>query len=114
MFRALSSDETGFVVSAELTLIITLVFTSVAVGIAVVRDAMVTELNDVSEMIGAVSQSYNVTGLRKPRNSGKSHGECSGFGFNDHQDACDCQPVQFTEVCGKNDPSGTGVDEGKS
>lgn len=114
MIRALAIDETGFVVSAELTLIVTLVFTSVAVGIAVVRDAMVTELNDVSEMIGVVSQSYNVTGLRKPKNTGKPHGECSGFGFNDQSDVCDCQPVQFPEVCGKNDPSGTGVDEGKN
>ncbi len=114
MIRALANDETGFVVSAELTLIVTLVFTSVAVGIAVVRDAMVTELNDVSEMIGVVSQSYNVTGLRKPKDTGKPHGECSGFGYNDQTDVCDCQPVQFPEVCGKNDPSCTGVDEGSN
>jgi hypothetical protein len=113
MFHALLNDESGFVVSAELTLIITLVFTAVAVGIAVVRDAMVTELNDVSEMIGAVSQSYNVTGLRKPKDTGKPHGECSGFGYNDQQDVCDCKPVLFSEVCGKDDPSGTGIAEGQ-
>lgn len=112
MIHALLHDESGFVISAELTLIITLTFTAVAVGLAVVRDATVAELNDVSEMIGTVSQSYNVVGLKKDKNSGRPHAECSGFGFNDQQDACDCQPVTFVEVCGKDDPSATGRDEG--
>ena len=114
MLTTLINDESGFVISAELMLIVTLTFTAAAVGLAVVRDALVTEMNDVSEMIGTTSQSYNVTGLRKSKNSGKPHAECSGFGFNDHQDLCDCQPVTFREVCGKNDPSATGRPEGAS
>ncbi|MBI1313648.1 hypothetical protein GC176_20340 [bacterium] len=114
MINALYNDDCGFVVSAELALIVTLIFTAVAVGIAVVRDAMVMELNDVSEMVGAVSQSYNIVGLRKPRNDGKYHAQCSGSGFNDNQDACDGQPIILTHVCGKNDPSCTGRPESSS
>lgn len=112
MLNAMLHDENGFVVSAELALIVTLIFTGVAVGMAVARDALVTELNDVSEMFGTVSQTYNVTGLRKPRNNGKYHATCNGFGYNDGQDECDCKPVLFNNVCGKNDPSNNGINEG--
>ena len=58
MFRKLLNDENGFIVSAELMLLITLSFCMAAVGWAAVRDALVNELNDVSHAIGAVSQSY--------------------------------------------------------
>jgi hypothetical protein len=114
LIKTLLTDESGFVISAELTLIVTLIFTAVAVGMAVSRDALVTEMNDVSEMIGVTSQYYHVVGIRKSKNSGKPHGECSGFGFNDQQDICDCEPVTFTSVCGKDDPSGSGRDESQS
>jgi hypothetical protein len=36
--RKLFNDEAGFVVSAELALIVTLIFTAVVVGVAVARD----------------------------------------------------------------------------
>ena len=110
MFNSMIHDETGFVVSAELALIVTLIFTGVAVGMAVARDALVMELNDISEMFGTVSQSYNVTGLSKPRNNGRFHAECSGFGYNDGQDECDCKKVNLFNVCGKDDPSNNGID----
>lgn len=111
MLKQLLHDDCGLIVSAELMLILTLVFTAAAVGFAVARDALVTELNDVSEMVGVVSQTVNVTGIRKAKDTGKPHGECHGWGFNDQADGCDCKPVTFLEVCGKNDPSGTGVTE---
>lgn len=66
--RKLFNDEHGFVVSAELMLVITLMFCAAAVGWAAVRDALVNELNDVSHAIGTVSQSYSVVGLSKLRN----------------------------------------------
>lgn len=108
--RKLFRDEAGFIVSAELMLIITLMFCMAAVGWAAVRDALVNELNDVSHAIGAVSQSYNVTGFEKAKHYGKPHARCSGFGFNDDADECDCKIIEYVDVCGKDDPS-TGGDE---
>lgn len=108
--RKLFRDEAGFIVSAELMLIITLMFCMAAVGWAAVRDALVNELNDVSHAIGAVSQSYSVTGFEKAKYSGKPHARCSGFGFNDDADECDCKIIEYVDVCGKDDPS-TGSDE---
>ena len=105
MMRKLFNDEYGFIVSAELMLIITLMFCMAAVGWAAVRDALVNELNDVSHAIGAVSQTYHVVGFRKDKNYGKPHGECSGFGFNDDRDDCDCKPIEYIDVCGKDDLS---------
>ena len=110
MLRNFINDENGFLISAELMLIITLAFCMAAVGWAAVRDALVNELNDVSHAIGAVSQTYNVTGFKKEKDLGKPHGECSGVGYNDDADECDCKIIEYTDVCGKNDPS-TGADE---
>lgn len=105
MLRNLLNDENGFIVSAELMLIITLMFCMAAVGWAAVRDALVNELNDVSHAVGAVSQSYNVTGFQKAKLTGKPHAECHGFGYNDDADECDCKIIEYVDTCGKDDPS---------
>jgi len=110
MLRKLYNDEAGFVVSAEYMLIITLAFAGAAVGWAAVRDALVNELNDVSHAIGAVSQTYNVTGFKKVKDSGKPHAQATGMGFNDDADECDCKVIEYVDVCGKDDPS-SGADE---
>ena len=112
MLRTLMLDESGFVFSAELMVIFTLVFCAIVVGLAVIKDSLVHELHDVSEAIGAVSQSYNVTGLRKARSNGNYHARCSGFGFNDRADDCDCLGITLTDVAGKDDPSSLNVTEG--
>ena len=108
--RKFINDEAGFVVSAELMLIITMSFCCAAVGWAAVRDALVNELNDVSHAIGSVSQTYNYTGFQKNKDLGKPHGKCAGSGFNDDADECDCKIIEYVDVCGKDDPS-TGADE---
>jgi hypothetical protein len=112
MLRTLFNDETGFVVSAEILVIFTLIFCAAVVGFAVIRDSLVHEMHDVSEAIGAVSQSYNVTGLRKARSNGDYHARCSGFGFNDRADNCDCVGITLTSVAGKDDPSVLNKPEG--
>lgn len=110
--RKLFNDEAGFVVSAELALIVTLIFTAVAVGVAVARDALVSEYNDISEMIGTMDQTYNVQGQRVQDGAGgKDHGANKGMGYNDQADICDCKAVTQVEVCGKDDPSATGNPE---
>ena len=107
----LLNDESGFLYSAEMLLVFTLVFCGVVVGFASVRDSLVFELHDVSESVGAVSQSYNVTGIRKAKGVG-DHARCSGFGFNDNQDDCDCKGIVLGSVGGKNDPSSLNNPEG--
>ena len=107
MLRKLMNDEAGFIVSAELVLIFTLVFCGVAVGMSVVRDALVQELGDVAEAIGALDQSYNFRGLdaELEAGGGASHASCSGSGFNDEEDDCDCKGITLVAVGGKDDPS---------
>lgn len=108
--RKLFNDEAGFIISAELVLVLTIAVLAMVVGLTAVRDAVTNELNDLAHAFGAVSQSYNVVGLRKDKWEGKPHAGIAGFGFNDHQDDCDCKIIRYVDVCGKEDPS-TGDNE---
>lgn len=106
-FNAFLNDEAGFIISAELVLVMTIGVLAMVVGLTAVRDAVTHELNDISHAFGTVSQSYNVTGLRKGRGDcgDSSHGYIQGFGFNDSEDECDCHAIELVDVCGKDDPS---------
>jgi hypothetical protein len=106
---ALWRDQAGFVISAELVLVMTIGVLAMVVGLTAVRDSVVHELNDISHAIGTVSQSYSVNGLEKACHGG-THAYVKGFGFNDDADECDCKVIQLVDVCGKDDPS-TGRDE---
>ena len=101
--RKLFNDENGFVVSAELVLVLTIGVLAMVVGLTSVKDAITNELNDVADAFGAVDQSYNVRGLQADSPSGtkKAHASAAGFGFNDRQDDCDCKGLSIVEVCGK-------------
>ena len=102
--RKFLNDENGFVVSAELMLVITLMFCAAAVGWGAVKDSLANELNDVSHAIGSVSQSYSITGLSKAKSVG-THSECAASGYNDRQDDCDCNIIEYVDIDGKDDPS---------
>ncbi len=104
-FRLLANDEAGFIISAELVLVLTIAVLGMVVGLTAVRDSVANELNDLAHAFGAVSQSYNVSGLTKGRCYGGAHASINGFGFNDHADECDCQPIVLIEVAGKQDSS---------
>jgi hypothetical protein len=112
MLRTLLGDESGFIISGEITIVMTLLICGTVVGMSAVRDSLVFELHDVSEAIGAVSQSYNFTGIQKPRDATHFHGRCSGSGYNDDADVCDCHGIVLTQVCGKDDPSNSGIADG--
>lgn len=103
--QQLAADEAGFVISAELVLVLTIAVLAMVVGLTAVRDAVTHELNDVSHAFGAASQSYNVVHLNK-----SGHACIEGFGFDDNTDECDCEAIRLVDVCGKDDPS-TGVSE---
>ncbi len=102
-------DDAGFIISAELVLVMTIGVLAMVVGLTAVRDAVTHELNDISHAIGAVSQTYTVNGMQKANKCGV-HASINGFGFNDDADDCDCKVVELIDVCGKDDPS-TGRDE---
>lgn len=107
--RKLWNDDAGFIISAELVLVLTIGVLATVVGLTAVRDAVTHELNDIAHAIGAVSQTYNVTGLQKGCHDG-FHASIKGFGFNDDADECDCRVIELVSVCGKDDPS-RGADE---
>ena len=116
MLNNFLNDESGFIVSAELVLIFTLVFCAVAVGMATIKDALAQEMGDVAEAIGALNQSYNFSGLNAPSATATGdpafHAQCSGSGFNDLADDCDCEGIVLIAGVIKQDPSALTTGEG--
>ena len=90
MLNAFLNDESGFVISAELTLVLTIGVLSMIVGLSEVATAVITELNDVSNAIGALNQSYAFTGFSGvDAGGGKTKSIMSGTTFHDSIDDCD-------------------------
>lgn len=90
MLRAIWQDECGFVISAELVLVLTIVVLAVIVGLSEVAVSVNTELNDVSNAIGALNQSYAYTGfIASTFCEGKAKSHYTGSRFHDHVDDCD-------------------------
>ena len=110
--RNLFNDEAGFVISAELVLVLTIAVLGMVVGLVAVRDAVLNEMNDLSHAFGAIDQSFSFTGAFKDKNSGKPHGIVHGAGFRDRGDDCDCMPLEYLDTCGKPDSSSGAINEG--
>jgi hypothetical protein len=83
MLHKLSSDENGFIVSAELVLVGTILVLGMIVGLTELSYGVNEELEDVGSAIGAINQTYYYTLA-----SGKK-GEVVGSTFLDFQDQCD-------------------------
>ena len=113
IMRKLFNDEAGFIVSAELVLVLTIGVLGTVVGLASFRDAISTEMCDLASAFGAMDQTFNFRSLSKPGGTAKGHGQVFGAGYADKTDDCDCVGVMFTDVCGKPDSStGGAVNEG--
>ncbi len=82
---ALLNDEAGFIVSAELILIATILVLGLVVGLSEVAHSVNGELNDVGAAIGSVNQSYTFSGFTGTK------GKLVGSKFRDHRDECDSQ-----------------------
>ena len=83
-------DEHGFVISAELVLILTVALLATIVGLSEIAVAVNTELNDISNAIGALNQSYAYTGFDSiDPISEKEKSYYSGSRFEDAVDDCD-------------------------
>jgi Flp pilus assembly pilin Flp len=89
--RNLLNDETGFVISAELVLVLTIGVLAMIVGLSEVGIAVNTELNDISNAIGALGQGYSFTGFKgtDAAASSKAKSSYSGTTFIESTDDCD-------------------------
>jgi hypothetical protein len=101
MLRTLLNDEAGFIVSAELVLVATILVIGMIVGLSEIQHAVVAELGDVAEAIGSVNQSYTYSGFAALKNgSGGSAGAVKsatyGSSFEDNVDDCDLNECQLS------------------
>ena len=62
LFTALYRDDAGFIVSAELVLVATILVIGLVVGLSVVSAGVNSELQDVGSAFGSVNQSYGFSG----------------------------------------------------
>ncbi len=84
------NDDRGFIVSAELVLVATILVIGMIVGLTEVQHAVVQELNDVGDAIGAVNQSFFFTGFSARKDFGGGQKSFTvGSTFRDTVDECD-------------------------
>lgn len=103
---ALWNDEGGFIITAELVLISTLLVVGLVAGLACLRAALIGELEDVAGAIGSLNQSYWYKGYsgRAAGNSCYVKSATAGSRFVDRADGgidipndisgCQTAPVQ--------------------
>jgi len=90
VIREFWQDESGFVVSAELVLIATILILGLIVGLSSIQHAIVSELNDVGNATGNVNQSYWYTGFSKEKlNDNGMSAYTRGSAARDSRDDCD-------------------------
>ena len=100
MLRNLLNNEDGFVLSAELALVLTIGVIGVIVGLSHVAMAVNQELTDVAGAIGALNQSYSFTGYKCcPCQSGGVSSATAGSRFVDTVDACDNNTCTDVATC---------------
>jgi Flp pilus assembly pilin Flp len=100
MLRKFLQDDSGAVISAELVLVLTILVIGVIVGLSEVAVAVNTELNDISNAIGALDQSYFFTRFVGTDNQAtKLKSNVNGSRFNDATDDCDLNST-CDLVCG--------------
>ncbi|WP_315850665.1 hypothetical protein [Thalassoglobus polymorphus] len=104
LFQSLMSDECGFIVSAELVLVATILVIGMIVGLAEIQSALVAELNDVADAIGSINQSYFFTGFSAEKGYGQVKSKTYGSTFQDIRDECDGNQCELS--C--DDPEGEG------
>lgn len=86
MLRRLWNEDEGAILSAELVLFGTILVIGMITGLSSVQTAVVTELGDLANAVGAVNQSYSYGGVLG------HHAQTPGSIWNDGVDTCD-EPV---------------------
>ena len=83
LFTALRNDENGFIVSAEIVLVGTILVLGCIVGLSEMSHNVNQELEDLGSAIGGINQTYYYTMSRGHK------GETVGSTFLDFVDECD-------------------------
>ena len=99
MMRKLFNDESGVIISAELVLVLTIAVLAMVVGLSEIAVAVNTELNDLSNAIGALDQSFGYTGFSSTKAVGNNKNGVAGSKFADSTDDCDLNTT-CDLVCG--------------
>lgn len=86
LMTKLFHDENGFLMSAELILLGTIVVLGLVVGLTEVSFAINNELEDVASAFSSMNQSYSAHGSHS-----KHKGRRFGSRFKDDRDHCDSQ-----------------------
>jgi hypothetical protein len=86
LLRKLWNDEAGFIISAELVLVATIVVIAMVVGLVCIRNQVVQELIDVGQAIANVSQTYAYGGIVTPASHPWAY--VSGASYIDMLDYC--------------------------
>ena len=68
------SSQSGFIVTIELLILATVLVLGLIVGWTSLRDAILAELSDLSESIGALDQSYTIYGVQNAANTAQTLG----------------------------------------
>lgn len=97
MLISLWSDESGAVISAELVLVLSILVLGMIVGLSEVAVAVNTELNDISNAVGALDQSFFTSPFCNFQCKGINF--TAGNRFTDRHDDCD-KNLTCDLVCG--------------
>ena len=101
MLKKLWNNEAGFIISAELVLVLTIAVLGMVVGLSHITLALNQELNDVGQAIGALNQSFSFVGYHCCR---ISHGcytaSVAGSAFSSAHCACTPRKVSTSVAHG--------------
>jgi len=70
MFAKLWNDDAGFIISAELIFIATILVIGLVAGLAGLRNLVITELIEVGNAIAALDNGYTIVGIRSVQDIG--------------------------------------------
>lgn len=91
-------QQAGFIMTAELILLVTIMVIGMIVGLVTMRDAATAEMEDVAEAIGQLDQSYAFNGLK----SANDTAVVDGSAFGDAADTNAGDNSEFTFVASDN------------
>ena len=89
MFNALFHDEAGFIVTAELVLVASLLTIGLIVGLNEAQHAVVAEFNNFSDSMSRVNQSASSSGFSASRKNSGQKSSTFSFLWADRSDNCD-------------------------
>ena len=96
--KSRASKQAGFIMTAELILLVTVMVIGMIVGLVTMRDAATAEMEDVAEAIGQLDQSYAFDGLK----SANGTALVDGSAYGDAVDTNAGDNTEFTFVASDN------------